>query len=236
MSRSAIVGRAVKEALGFPSATLVAGMMGFGALVNESGMSLAIALGATAGIWGLPGQLAFVELYAAGSELIVIALAVSLANARFLPMSVAMLPLLQTGLRNRAWLAGLAHLMSLNSWAALLRVSGDYASSERRLYFSVFAGVCMTAALVGTTVGFFLTTQLPRSIVLGLVFLNPVFFALLFASLKGRSTAIALILGAVAGPLFHLVSADWGLLATGIVAGSVAFWVSRRKPAQEAQE
>jgi len=34
--------------------------------------------------------------------------------------------------------------------------------------------------------------------------------------------------GIVAGPLFHLLSADWGLVLTGAVAGTGAYLVDRR--------
>ena len=45
---------------------LLASMTGFGSLANQSGFSLGMALASTAGLWGLPGQVALVELHAAG--------------------------------------------------------------------------------------------------------------------------------------------------------------------------
>ena len=98
-----IVRRAVLDALGMPSLVLLASMTGFGSLARESALGLEIALLATAGIWGLPGQIALAELYAAGSEILAVVMAVSLANARFLPMAVSFVPLLRPGLARRAW-------------------------------------------------------------------------------------------------------------------------------------
>ena len=64
---------------------------------------------------------------------------------------------------------------------------------------------------------------------LGLVFLNPLYFMLLFtADLMRKERGLALVLGAVLGPLFHLVSPDWGLLATGLIGGTLAFTIARR--------
>jgi hypothetical protein len=57
---------AIRDAVGFPSITLLASMTGFGSLVHESGLPLAMAIAATVGIWGLPGQLALVEMHVAG--------------------------------------------------------------------------------------------------------------------------------------------------------------------------
>lgn len=219
----ALVRKALLGALGFPSIMLFASMTGFGSLCRESGLSLGIALGSTAGIWGLPGQLAMVELQVAGSELVAVVMAVSLANARFMPMALVLMPLLRLGLARRAWLFALVQMMSLNPWAALLREAGRMTGRQRRLYFVTFGAVCLSAALIGTAFGYHATGTLPRPLVLGLIFLNPLFFALLFATLRGRATVLALLLGAVVGPLLHLVSPDWGLLATGLLAGTAAF-------------
>ena len=226
----ALLRKAVIGASGFPSIVLFASMTGFGSLCRDSGLSLGIALGATAGIWGLPGQLAMVELQLAGSDLLAIVMAVSLANARFLPMALVILPLLRVGLARKVWLFAMVQMMSLNPWAATLREAGRLSGRQRRLYFVSFAAVCMSAALAGTAFGYTATGVLPRPITLGLIFLNPLFFALLFASLKGRSTVYALLLGALAGPLLHLLSPDWGLLACGLVAGTAAFLLARKRP------
>ena len=228
----ALLRKALTGAAGFPSIVLFASMTGFGSLCRASDLSLGIALGATAGIWGLPGQLAMVELHAAGSEVLAVVMAVSLANARFLPMALVILPLLRLGLARTRWLFALVQMMSLNPWAATLREASRLTGRQRRLYFAAFASVCLAAALAGTAFGYLATGALPRPLTLGLIFLNPLFFALLFASLEGRATVLALILGAVVGPLLHLVSPDWGLLVTGVVAGTAAFLLSRvRSPA-----
>ena len=55
---------ALADALGFPALILLASMTGFGSLARESGLGLGVALSATAGIWGLPGQIALAEFHA----------------------------------------------------------------------------------------------------------------------------------------------------------------------------
>ncbi len=222
-----VVRRAVLDALGMPSLVLLASMTGFGSLARESALGLEVALLATAGIWGLPGQIALAELYAAGGEIVAVVMAVSLANARFLPMAVSFMPLLQPGLARRAWLYALVQFISVNTWAAGLRACPGLPGAERRRYFAAFGAVCMTAALVGTAAGHMAAGTLPQPVTYGLVFLNPVFFALIFADARDRATVYALVIGALAGPVLHLVSPDWGLLATGLIAGTAAFWLAR---------
>jgi hypothetical protein len=43
------------------------------------------------------------------------------------------------------------------------------------------------------------------------------------ADARHRARMLALVIGALLGPPLHLVSADWGLLITGVLAGSLAF-------------
>ncbi len=217
----------MRDALGLPSMVLLASMTGFGSLARESGLGLGAAVFATLGIWGLPGQVAFAELYAAGGEALAVVMAASLANARFLPMAVAFIPVLQLGLKRRLWLFPLVQFMSVNTWAAGLRAAPGLSGPERRRYYAVFAAVCLTSAVLGTALGFLAAGALPRPVTFGLVFLNPVFFALIFADMRGRATAIALVFGALVGPLLHLVWPDWGVLATGLVAGTAAFVAAR---------
>ncbi len=218
---------AFKDALGFPALMLLASMTGFGSLARESGLSLGVALGATAGIWGLPGQVALVELQAAGVSALFVILAASLANARFFPMAVSFMPLLCEKKSSLGAMLLLVQFMSINSWAAGLRRFPSIAPCARRRYYLVFAGICVTAGLFGTALGFFGVGMMPRPVALGLLFLNPLFFAVLLAGSRGRPAILSLLLGAVLGPAFHLLSPSWGLLAAGLVAGSSAFFLHR---------
>ena len=221
--------RGIRDACGLPALVLLASYIGFGSLARESGLHLIMVLSTTAGVWGLPGQIALAELYAAGTTMLTVALAVSFANARFLPMAVSFMPLLQGGVHRKGWLYLLVQLLSVNSWVAGLRVFPEMTANSRVCYFVVFGVTCMSAALLGTALGFFAVGSLPRPVTLGLIFLNPVFFALVFAGVRVRPVILALILGALLGPVLHLVAADWAILSTGLIAGTTAFWVSRRK-------
>ena len=75
--------KAILDSLSLPVFILLTTMMGFGSLAQSVGFSPEMSALATALIWGLPGQLAMVELTATGQELVAIIFACSLANARF---------------------------------------------------------------------------------------------------------------------------------------------------------
>ena len=220
--------RAVKDALGFPSIMLLASMTGFGSLANQSGFTLGMALSTTAGIWGLPGQVALVELHAAGVGALFVILASSLANARFMPMAVSFIPMMRDGVKHYGWMFALVQLLSINSWAAGQRSFPDIVPQMRARYYVLFAVICMTAGLIGTAIGYYGIGAMPRPAALGLIFLNPLFFAVLISGTKLRPAMIAIVVGVPLGPIFHTLSPDWGLLATGAVGGTLAYWLHRK--------
>lgn len=221
------IARGMIDATGMPALVLFASMMGYGSMAREAGLTLWTAVASTGLTWGLPGQIAMVELYALGAPVIAIVAASSAANARFLPMVLSVMPLFNEALPRKRWRYVVAQFMSLNPWAALMRRGPGMTPADRPPYYAGFAGVCIGAALLGTGAGFVLAGALSREVTLTLVFLNPVFFTLVFADARGRAAILAVLAGILAGPLFHLLSADWGLLLTGAVAGTGAYLADR---------
>jgi predicted branched-subunit amino acid permease len=227
-SATAVNRLAFRDAVGFPSITLLASMTGFGSLVHESGLPFAMAIAATVGIWGLPGQLALVEMHVAGLSAFFVILGVALANARFLPMVVSFMPLMNEAESKSRWDFALVQMLSINSWAAGLKRFPEIEKRSRRRYYIVFAVICMSAGTLGTVIGYFGVGFMPRPIALGLIFMNPLFFAVLLAGVQSRPSMIALVVGAPLGVMFHLVVPDLDLLLTGVVGGTLAFWVNSR--------
>ncbi len=225
--RAAFIGGA-KDGLGMPVFVIGASMVGFGSLARDSGLGLGLSVVSTITVWGLPGQVAFAELFAVGAPVLAIMLASSMANLRFLPMSLSMMPLFRDDRAAWRWRYLLVAMMSVNTWA-LTVVRGPSLPADRRVpYFIGLSAACMTAGVAGTALGYHLAATLPSSITVSLIFLNPVYFVFLFAGVRHRKFVLALIIGAVLGPLVHRVSPDWGLVFCGVIAGTAAYWLDRR--------
>jgi predicted branched-subunit amino acid permease len=220
----------MREAVGAPLLVLFASYVGFGSLVRESGMSLPLALLSTMATWALPGQIVSVELYAAGASLLTIFIAVALTNARMMPMTMTLLPVLRMPGRKRWRLFAASHLIAVTGWAVAMLRCPDMPPAQRLSFFLGFASTLLAGSMTGTAVGFLLSGAVPPAISLGLVFVNPVYFMLLFfGDLRDRSRVLALVLGAGLTPVVHAVTPTWGLLITGVVAGSLAFALGRRR-------
>ncbi|MDH3693548.1 MAG: AzlC family ABC transporter permease [Gammaproteobacteria bacterium] len=220
---------ALRDGAGFPGLILLTTMTGFGALAGLAGLSLPMSVMATILIWGLPGQLAMLELWVGGAGLMASIIACSLANARFLPMTVSFLPLLRAGPQGKPAMISFAQLLSLNSWAMCQRRFPEVIDALRWLYFVCFALTIISFAIVGTIVGFYGAARLPSVATIGLLFLNPLFFALVFAGIRQRYAVFALIIGAVLGPVTYFLMPDWSLILTGLVGGSIAFWITEKR-------
>jgi len=225
--RQAVIRKAMFDALSLPAFILFFTMMGFGSLMQNAGFGAGMAAIATLLIWGLPGQLAMVELSATGQGIIAIVFACSLANARFMPMVVSFIPAMaRTGASLPRQLLD-AQMLSINSWAVCLREFPRVEPAYRHLYYITFASSILSAAVVGTLFGFYGAVILPAVLVLGLIFTSPLFFALVLSTTPGRAERLSMLTGClIIAPVNHYFpSVD--LLITGLVGGSLGFFAAQ---------
>ncbi|WP_303982306.1 AzlC family ABC transporter permease [Dongia mobilis] len=218
-------------AVGAPALVLGASYVGFGAFVHQSGLTFFQGVASSITGWALPGQIALIEIFVAGGSLLAAAIAVGLANARLMPMVVTLLPILREGdaapsPRLIHYLS--AHFIALTGWAVAMQRCPDMNPRQRLPFFLGFTLVIWLSTVFCTALGFFLVEVLPPTVTLGLVFLNPLYFMLLFTiDIVRRDRRWALLIGVVLGPLLHMITPEWGLLITGLVGGSLAFLITQ---------
>lgn len=217
-----------RHAFGIPCMVLAAGYVGFGALAAANGLSLTGTMIATMFIWALPGQLILVEMHTLGAPFFAVVLTVVLSGARFLPMTIVLMPLLREA-RGRPFHYYLAaQLIAMTGWSwAMARFPAMPA--ERRLgYFFGFTLSLLFAASAATALGFLGGDLLPPMARLALVFMSPMYFLLLLTGSASDALArLAIGCGAIAGPVAHLVNPQWSVLAGGLIGGSVGFFLHR---------
>jgi predicted branched-subunit amino acid permease len=221
----------VREALGVPAAVLGAGFIGYGSLAADAGYSIWLTLAATLAIWALPGQLVLMEMQANDAAVAATVLAVSLSAARFLPMTLTLMPLMRGGSRaRRLWQFLLAaQLVSMTTWAVTMRRFSDMDAGLRWHYFLGFSLVCISVSLVFALVGQLLIGALPPLARFGLALLTPLyFFVTLVGEARTRSSITALVCGAATALLLHAVAPNWSLLGAGFIGGTAAYFLQRR--------
>lgn len=212
-----------------PAAVLVAGFLGFGALASAQQIPLPVAVASTPLIWALPAQLIFVEMHALAAPLVATVLAVALSSARFLPMTVMLMPEMRDP-RHRRWKYYVAaQLLSLSGWTMAVARFPDIPRAERLAWFYGFTLVLIGASALSTAAGYVGADRLAPIAKLALVFMVPMYYLLILAgAVRDRVAALGLACGAVAGPLAYLATPQWSVLLGGLAGGTVAYLVLRK--------
>ncbi|MDI3307015.1 MAG: AzlC family ABC transporter permease [Acetobacteraceae bacterium] len=215
-------------ALGAPAIAMGATFLAFGAAVREGGLSLPWALGAALLVYGMPGQLILLQFAGAGAAggVAPAVLGATAANARFLPMAVALTPWL--GGRAARWLA--LPFIAITPWAAAMRALPGLPVPARLPWFLGFALASWSVAGLATAAGHLLAPLLDRALMAALLFANPLYFALLLAAGLGQPASRRAVLGGVlATPVALLLPPAWGLLGAGLLGGTAAFLLGLRR-------
>lgn len=229
-SRRAALLDGMRIASGAPSAVLAAGYLGFAALAKAGEFPLWAALLSTATVWALPGQLVMIEMFRAGAAAALIVIAVAFTAMRFLPMTVSFMPLLREP-RQRPWhLYAASHLLAMTNWALCIGRVRELPPEQRLPYFVGFAMTTWVVCLASTLAGYFLVESFPPLVNRGLVLISPLYFLLILSGeYRNRLTSTALLLGAVLGPLLYRVTPEWSILAAGLIGGTLAYLLFRRR-------
>ena len=222
-SRAAFYG-GLKDSLKAPGLIMGASMVGYGSLAFETGWSIEAAFASVVFIWALPGQIAMVEMWGTGSSLFAIALAVGLINARLLPLVVTLFPVVRNTHAPKWHYYAIAHLIAMTSWVFTMRRAIEIDQTFRLSFLLGMGGGLYILSCIAVPVGYYLTQSVPPALSLGLVFLNPLYFMLVFCNdFSERGRVLALLFGAILGPTLFLWSPDWSLLIAGLTAGTLAF-------------
>lgn len=233
--RAAWLWRGAAAAFSIPGLILAGAFVGFAGLARDAGLTLAQTVFMTGVVWALPGKVVLVSAIIAGSSLPAAAFAVALSSVRLAPMVVALTPELR-GPRTPAWvLYALSHFVAVTSWVLAMERVGDI---PREMRTSFYAGLGLTLVLGNMAVVaivFIVAGRLPPAVSAALFFLTPLYFLTsLWGSARERAGQTAMLLGLALGPVFHVMIPGFDLLATGLLAGFMAFGfhlISRRRSA-----
>lgn len=179
-------------------------------------------------LWAMPAQLILLEMHVAGAAMLALVLSVVLSSARFLPMTVSLMPSLRHE-RHAGWRYYLAaHLLSITGWTMAMARFPEIPVPRRLPWFLGFTSVCLTAGTLATLAGYVIADALTPLAKLGLVFIAPMYYLLvMLAGMRDRLAALSIAGGAIAGPLAWMLSPDWSVLAGGLAGGTLAYLADR---------
>lgn len=215
---------AVAAALG-PAWIVGVALSSVGALAHDLGMPVWVAGLSTVIVWAGPAQLIFFASLAAGVAPVAILSAMALTGVRFVPMVASLLPRVRTE-RTSIWAQLLAsHFIAVTVWVETMRRSPDQPREARMPFLLGFGTGCTIIATGVTMAGHQMAATLPLPLAAALLFLSPIYFiSSLMRGARETMDWAALLLGLALAPAFErLIGGGLDLLATGLVAGGLAF-------------
>lgn len=216
--------RGVRAAFSLPLLMLASAHIGFAGLAREAGLTLAQTVFATGIVWALPANVVLVGAIIGGAGLPAAAFAVALSSLRLTPMVVALVPEMR-GSKTRTWvLYLLSHFVAVTSWVIAMQTLRDIPREMRTAWYAGVGGTLVLVNMLVVGIAFALAGDLPPVASAALLLLTPIYFLTsLWGSARERAGYVAMVLGLGLGPLFHLWTPGFDLLAAGLGGGLAAF-------------
>lgn len=224
----------VKHAIGVPALGLGSSMFAFGAFLNSAGFDIFQSFCSTFFTFALPGQFVMAETILAGGSLLNIFLAVLLTNGRLYPMTVNITPVI----RNQnipKWKQYLtSHFIAVTSWFNMFAVHQNIKQEDKFDYFVGLGGFLWANSVVCTIAGYLFSNVVSHEILVGMVFINPMYFLIMTVSnLKEKMMICSVLLGASLSIILNSVIPGWSVLVAGILAGSIGYILFKKEIAHE---
>ena len=207
---------------------LIGTYVGIAALAHDYGFSLPWVIVSTVLVWAGPAQVIMISALGSGATLFEVGLAVGLSGVRFLPMVVALVPLVRGSKTRVRDLLLPAHLTAASMWVEAFRLMPQVPRDNRVAFCNGLGLGFMLSGHIGTLIGYFLAASLPPLLTAATLFITPMSFLVSNArNARVLVDRLALALGLVVCPLLAYAQIGLDLMWTGIIAGSTAYGVHR---------
>lgn len=224
----------VKHAIGVPALGLGSSMFAFGAFLNSAGFDIFQSFCSTFFTFALPGQFVMAETILAGGSLLNIFLAVLLTNGRLYPMTVNITPVIRNQNVSK-WKQYLtSHFIAVTSWFNMFAVHQNIKQEDKFDYFVGLGGFLWANSVVCTIAGYLFSNVVSHEILVGMVFINPMYFLIMTVSnLKENMMICSVLLGASLSIILNSFIPDWSVLVAGILAGSIGYVLFKKEIVHE---
>ncbi|TPM42049.1 AzlC family ABC transporter permease [Mesorhizobium sp. B2-3-4] len=228
--------RGVRAAFSLPGLILISSFIGFAALAKDAGVTATQAAFMTATVWALPSMVVLVGAVTSGAALPAAMLAVTLSAIRLMPMVMVLVPEMRTRMTRQYVLYLLAHFVAVTSWVLAMERLKRVPPGMRTTYYAGLGAMLVTTNVIVVTVVYAVADALPSAVSAALLMLTPMYFLTsLWGSARERVGHVAMVLGLVLGPFFHILLPRIDLLAAGLIGGTAAYgWHLWRRKARAA--
>ena len=213
-----------------PGWVLFSTALGFGALARDSGMTFGHVIFLSVGVYALPAQVVLVDQLARGASIAAAAFAVSITAVRLLPMTVSLIPYLRDGHSGIVSKLLAAHFMANTAW---IEGNRRLPYLEPHLRMPHFLGIGSSMAVMSATggvIGYWAAIGLPPALAAAMLFSTPLYFLLaLFLNVRDSADGAAILFGCILGPALYALIPGIDLMLTGLIGGTAAYLIDRRR-------
>ena len=212
-----------------PAFGLAASLIAIGALYKNLGFSIQHSFFSTFFTYALPGQLIMAESILVGASLVNIFIAVWLVNVRLYPMTVSLMPLL-IHKKQPKWKYYLScHFVAVSAWVIAKSKYQNIKKENRIDFWFGIGSATWIIAIISTLIGYLASDYLNRDMMIGLAIVNPIYFmCMMIGAMKTLEITSSIILVAILGPAFYILSPEWCILYGGFIAGTIAYFLGEK--------
>jgi predicted branched-subunit amino acid permease len=220
--------RGVWTSFSIPLLILMSAFVGFAGLARESGVALEHTLFMTAIVWALPAKVVLIGAIMGGASLPAAAFAVALTSVRLTPMVVSIVPELRTEKTRPVVLYFLSHFVAVTSWVLAMERMRAVPRPMRTAWYCGLGGTLIAVNMVVVAVVYMLAGSLSPTLSAALLMMTPLYFLTsLWGSARERASHFAMAFGMVLGPVFHVLTPGFDLMAAGFTGGAAAYLLHR---------
>lgn len=209
--------------------------VGFAGLAREAGISLTEAVFMTGVVWALPAKVVLLGAVLSGTSLPAAAFAVALTSVRLTPMVVSLTPELRSEKTRPLVLYLLSHFVAVTSWVLAMEHMRHVPRPMRSAWYCGLGGTLMLLNMVVVGAVYSVAGALPPILSAALLMLTPLYFLTsLWGSARESASHFAMAFGMVLGPVFHVLTPGFDLVAAGALGGGAAYLAYRLFGARKA--
>ncbi|MGC6512389.1 MAG: AzlC family ABC transporter permease [Parvibaculales bacterium] len=219
----AVARQGLKRGFFLPGIAMGATMAGFGTFAHDMGIGFVVAIAATLSTWSMPGMMVFVTLLSANADMVLMFVAIALANIRTFLIVLSSVTLMdfqgqKIGFFRQLFLA---QFLSPTSWTEITAAQSRFQGAQLLAYFKGMSFALVLMVVAGVTIGFYLHPFIPLWMMAIPLFIMPLYLSSLVVSVRHRPYLVAALTGGAIGPLSYPFAGEWSILLAG-AAGCAA--------------
>lgn len=211
-----------------PAVILMMSFIGFGGLAAEAGLTTGQAMLLAFSTWALPSAVVVVGAIINDVPFYATVFAVVLASVRLMPMTMALIPILRSD-NTKTWhLLVASNFVAITAWVYAMNRLPTMPREGRLPFFLGLGGSLAFVNMLITGLSHYFTTVLPPVAAAVLLFLTPIYFLVSMSqAARLKAEYLAIFLGLILGPAFHMITPDTDLLWCGLLGGTIAYFSGR---------